>query len=158
MRAAEFIAFAAASLLAVGGLSAVAAAEEATAPAESGHAMPIIESQSWSFDGPFGHFDNAQLKRGYQVYREVCSNCHSMRLLSYRNLGEPGGPEYGKEDVEAFANHVVSLFGPSEDDVAMIAVRRVAVIPGSPVQALAQPALAMMARIDAAFRPRISTS
>ena len=48
----------------------------------------------WSFEGPFGRFDQEQLQRGYKVYHDVCSSCHSMRLMSYRNLGQPGGPFY----------------------------------------------------------------
>jgi len=48
----------------------------------------------WSFNGPFGKFDQAQLQRGYKVYREVCSACHSMKLVSFRNLGDKGGPFY----------------------------------------------------------------
>jgi ubiquinol-cytochrome c reductase cytochrome c1 subunit len=48
----------------------------------------------WGFEGPFGKFDTAQLQRGYKVYREVCSSCHAMSLLSFRNLGEKGGPFY----------------------------------------------------------------
>jgi ubiquinol-cytochrome c reductase cytochrome c1 subunit len=48
----------------------------------------------WSFEGPFGKFDKEQLQRGYKVYREVCSACHSMNLLYFRNLGQPGGPFY----------------------------------------------------------------
>jgi ubiquinol-cytochrome c reductase cytochrome c1 subunit len=46
----------------------------------------------WSFEGPFGRFDKAQLQRGYKVYREVCSACHAMNLMYFRNLGQPGGP------------------------------------------------------------------
>ena len=46
----------------------------------------------WSFKGLFGKFDRASLQRGYQVYTEVCSPCHSMKYLSYRNLSEKGGP------------------------------------------------------------------
>jgi ubiquinol-cytochrome c reductase cytochrome c1 subunit len=48
----------------------------------------------WSFEGPFGRFDQEQLQRGYKVYHDVCSACHSMSLMSYRNLGQPGGPFY----------------------------------------------------------------
>jgi ubiquinol-cytochrome c reductase cytochrome c1 subunit len=48
----------------------------------------------WSFEGPFGRFDQEQLQRGYKVYHDVCSSCHGMKLLSYRNLGQPGGPFY----------------------------------------------------------------
>ncbi|HLK24948.1 MAG TPA: cytochrome c1 [Caulobacteraceae bacterium] len=48
----------------------------------------------WSFEGPFGQFDQEQLQRGYKVYHDVCSACHSMNLMSYRNLGQTGGPFY----------------------------------------------------------------
>ena len=47
---------------------------------------------NWNFEGVFGTFDRASLQRGYQVYQEVCSGCHSMQHLSYRNLSEKGGP------------------------------------------------------------------
>ena len=46
----------------------------------------------WSSEGPLGKFDQAQLQRGYKVYHDVCSSCHAMSLLSFRNLGEKGGP------------------------------------------------------------------
>ena len=48
----------------------------------------------WSFEGPFGTFDAEQLQRGYKVYHDVCSSCHSMDLVHYYSLGEPGGPFY----------------------------------------------------------------
>jgi ubiquinol-cytochrome c reductase cytochrome c1 subunit len=48
----------------------------------------------WSFEGPFGRFDKQQLQRGYKVYREVCSACHAMNLMYFRNLGQAGGPFY----------------------------------------------------------------
>jgi ubiquinol-cytochrome c reductase cytochrome c1 subunit len=48
----------------------------------------------WSFEGPLGKFDKAQLQRGYKVYREVCSACHAMNLMYFRNLGQKGGPFY----------------------------------------------------------------
>ena len=55
----------------------------------------------WSFKGITGKFDRSSLQRGYQVYAEVCASCHSMNLVSYRNLGEPGGPEFSLEQVKA---------------------------------------------------------
>ena len=58
----------------------------------------------WSFSGLTGKFDRSSLQRGYQVYNEVCSSCHSMQYLSYRNLGEKGGPEFTKEEVKAIAS------------------------------------------------------
>jgi ubiquinol-cytochrome c reductase cytochrome c1 subunit len=48
----------------------------------------------FSFEGPFGKFDKAELQRGYKVYREVCASCHSMNLMYFRNLGQKGGPFY----------------------------------------------------------------
>ena len=57
----------------------------------------------WSFKGLTGTFDRASLQRGFQVYKEVCASCHSMQYLSYRNLGEPGGPEFSIEEVKAIA-------------------------------------------------------
>ena len=50
----------------------------------------VIEAQPWSFGGVRGHFDRAQLQRGFQVYKEVCSTCHSLKRLSFRNLHEKG--------------------------------------------------------------------
>jgi cytochrome c1 len=75
---------------------------------------PKIAPQSWSFAPPFGTFDNAQLQRGFQVYRDICAGCHSMRLLSYRNLGEPGGPEFSEKAVEALASKVQVTDGPDD--------------------------------------------
>ncbi|MEC7150432.1 MAG: cytochrome c1 [Pseudomonadota bacterium] len=57
----------------------------------------------WSFKGLTGTFDRASLQRGFQVYKEVCASCHSMQYLSYRNLGEPGGPEFSEQEVKAIA-------------------------------------------------------
>jgi len=51
----------------------------------------------WSFEGPFGKFDKEQVQRGYKVYREVCSACHSMNLMYFRNLGQKGGPFYDEK-------------------------------------------------------------
>jgi ubiquinol-cytochrome c reductase cytochrome b/c1 subunit len=59
--------------------------------------------QSWSFAGPFGRYDEAQLQRGFKIYKEVCSNCHSMNLLSFRNLADAGGPGFSEAQVEALA-------------------------------------------------------
>jgi len=42
--------------------------------------------QNWSFEGPFGTYDRASAQRGFQIYKEVCSNCHSMKQVYYRNL------------------------------------------------------------------------
>jgi|TARA_B100001029_G_C15028595_1_gene435326 ubiquinol-cytochrome c reductase cytochrome c1 subunit len=72
-------------------------------------------TQDWSFKGITGTFDRAALQRGYQVYSEVCASCHSMRLLSYRNLGEEGGPEFSLEQVKAIAANFEVEDGPNEE-------------------------------------------
>jgi ubiquinol-cytochrome c reductase cytochrome c1 subunit len=51
----------------------------------------------WSFEGPLGKFDTAQVQRGYKVYREVCSACHAMEQMYFRNLGQKGGPFYDEK-------------------------------------------------------------
>ena len=66
----------------------------------------------WSFKGLTGKFDRASLQRGFQVYKEVCSSCHSMQYLSYRNLGEPGGPEFSEAEVKAIAASIEIEDGP----------------------------------------------
>ena len=66
----------------------------------------------WSFKGLTGKFDRASLQRGFQVYKEVCSSCHSMQYLSYRNLGEPGGPEFSEQEVKAIAASIEIEDGP----------------------------------------------
>ena len=69
----------------------------------------------WSFKGPFGKFDRAALQRGYQVYQEVCSSCHSMKYLNDRNLVEKGGPEFSVEQAKAIAASFEVKDGPNAD-------------------------------------------
>ena len=69
----------------------------------------------WSFKGLFGKFDRGSLQRGYQVYTEVCASCHSMKYLSYRNLGEKGGPEFSEAETKAIAASFEVIDGPNAD-------------------------------------------
>ena len=69
----------------------------------------------WSFKGIFGTFERDSLQRGYQVYQEVCSGCHSVQHLSYRNLAEKGGPEFSKEEAKAIASQFEIEDGPNSD-------------------------------------------
>ncbi len=102
-----------AALIAIAAPFGVAFAEDASAPTHS-HEEPGIARQSWSFNGVLGKFDRAQLQRGYHVYSTVCANCHSTRLLSYRNLGEQGGPQFSKQAVEILASKAQVTDGPNE--------------------------------------------
>lgn len=62
-----------------------------------------IEHQKWSFGGVTGQFDKAQLQRGFQVYKEVCAACHGLKRLYFRNLVQPGGPEFPQAAVKKLA-------------------------------------------------------
>jgi ubiquinol-cytochrome c reductase cytochrome c1 subunit len=73
-----------------------------------------VPREHWSFDGFFGKFDQAQLKRGFQVYKDVCSACHSMNLMSYRNLSQPGGPGFTDDEVKNIAASVQVSDGPND--------------------------------------------
>lgn len=72
-------------------------------PASAAGEAVVIEKQPWTFAGIFGTFDKHQLQRGFQVFQEVCSSCHSMNLMAFRNLSEPGGPEFTEGQVKALA-------------------------------------------------------
>jgi ubiquinol-cytochrome c reductase cytochrome c1 subunit len=85
-----------------------AAAPALAAPAGGGHALKEPQG-GWSFQGYFGTFDQNALQRGYKVYREVCSSCHSMELMSFRNLADVGGPFYNPDYPNSNDNPVVRV-------------------------------------------------
>jgi cytochrome c1 len=98
----------------------LAAAGPAALAAGDG-APPHIDRQSWSFAGVRGRFDKEQLQRGFQVYQEVCASCHGLKRVYFRNLSEPGGPEFPEAAVkELAANWPNQIFdGPNEQgDIA----------------------------------------
>ena len=49
-----------------------------------------LKKQNWSFEGVFGRYDNSTLQRGLQIYQEVCSVCHGMKRLRFRELKSLG--------------------------------------------------------------------
>jgi cytochrome c1 len=82
--------------------AAIALALVSLAPTQAS-AEDTLAKQSWSWNGVFGKYDTAQLKRGFQIYHDVCSNCHSMKLLAYRNLGGDGGIGFSDDEVKKIA-------------------------------------------------------
>ncbi len=84
------------------------------ATAQEAHHNLVPEKQNWSFSGPFGTYDHAQLQRGYRVFREVCSNCHSMKFMAFRNLADKGGPEFSESQVKALAAEYKIKDGPND--------------------------------------------
>jgi ubiquinol-cytochrome c reductase cytochrome c1 subunit len=84
-------------------------------PAFANESSTPAKGISYSFEGPFGTFDRAQLQRGYKVYKEVCSGCHSMKLVAFRNLADKGGPGFNEEQVKALAATFTMKDGPDKD-------------------------------------------
>jgi ubiquinol-cytochrome c reductase cytochrome b/c1 subunit len=97
-------------MLAVAG--ALFAASAQSARAEDHQDAP--PSQKWSFAGPFGKYDRGALQRGYKVYKEVCATCHSMNLMSFRNLADPGGPGFSTAQASAVASDFKVKDGPND--------------------------------------------
>jgi len=84
-------------------LIAVSVAAVCLLPALAAGTAKHPEPVDFSFKGPFGTYDRNQLKRGYQVYKEACSACHSLKLVAFRNLADPGGPEFTEAEAKALA-------------------------------------------------------
>ncbi len=84
-------------------------------PAVAAGAQKNAPDYDFSFEGPFGQFDRAQLQRGWEVFRQVCASCHSLNYLRFRNLAEPGGPEFTKEQAKAFASQYEVDDGPNDE-------------------------------------------
>ena len=62
-----------------------------------------VKDVDFSFDGPFGTYDRGALQRGFQVYKEVCSACHSLDHIAFHNLDEAGGPGFTEAQAKAIA-------------------------------------------------------
>ena len=69
-------------------------------------------ARDWSFSGVLGTFDRGALERGFQVYREVCAGCHSLRLIAFRNLEAIG---YSEGEVKAVAAEYTVEDGPNDE-------------------------------------------
>jgi ubiquinol-cytochrome c reductase cytochrome c1 subunit len=107
--------------------AAAAAVSLGTASAAEDAKLP---SEHWSFDGVFGTYDRAALQRGFQVYKEVCSACHAVKELYYRDLGDLG---FSADEVKALASQVQVTDAEPNDQGEM--VQR----PGRPSDPIARP-------------------
>ncbi|WP_421790696.1 cytochrome c1 [Hyphobacterium sp.] len=100
-------------------LVAIAALSALAAPAADGAGDAYSpEKHEWSWEGPFGRFDDDQLQRGFLVYQRVCASCHGLELLSFRNLGQPGGPFEFIPDPE-HEGEMLSFANPNDNPVVM---------------------------------------
>jgi ubiquinol-cytochrome c reductase cytochrome b/c1 subunit len=97
------------ALMVAGGLL-VGGAQNARAD-DHGDSPP---AQKWSFSGPFGKYDRGTLQRGLKVYKEVCSACHALSYIAFRNLAEAGGPGYSEAQAKAFAEDYKIKDGPDD--------------------------------------------
>ncbi|WP_353473109.1 cytochrome c1 [Salipiger sp. H15] len=97
-------------------LSAVAAlglaSGSAFAAGEGGH----VEDFAFSFEGPFGAYDQAQLQRGLQIFTEVCAACHGLKFVPLRTLGDPGGPGIPADQVRAYAAQHFEVYDEELED------------------------------------------
>lgn len=84
----------------------------ATAALAAGGPTNKPREVDWSFAGPFGKWDLGQLQRGYKIYSQNCASCHSIELLSFRNLQEIG---FSEEEVKAIAAGFEVTDGPNAD-------------------------------------------
>jgi ubiquinol-cytochrome c reductase cytochrome c1 subunit len=101
------------------GLCALGVAAHATDTNTKGNSSYPLQAegqtpsrQTWSFHGPLGKYDQAQLRRGFQVFHQVCANCHSMNLVAFRDLG--GSPGFSEDEIKALAATYQVEDGPNE--------------------------------------------
>jgi ubiquinol-cytochrome c reductase cytochrome c1 subunit len=96
-------------------LSVLAALALGAGAAAAAEGQAHVHDYAFSFEGPFGRYDEHQLQRGLQVYTEICSACHGLRYVAFRSLGDTGGPHLPEEQVRAYAAQF-EVFDPELDD------------------------------------------
>lgn len=99
------------SALVAAGLVAASGAAQA-----AGGGAPLL-TEKWSWEGLFGRYDQAQLRRGYTVFHDVCSNCHSLSLVAYRNLAAVGLTE---EEIKAVAAEREIADAPNDEGMVLM--------------------------------------
>jgi ubiquinol-cytochrome c reductase cytochrome c1 subunit len=97
--------------LATAGLISLGLAGGALAAGGAGY----VKNYEFSFEGPFGSFDQNQLQRGLQIYTEVCASCHGLKYVPIRTLSDEGGPGLPEDQVFAYAEFF-EVFDPELDD------------------------------------------
>lgn len=142
-------------------LAAAAVLAFAGTVAQAAEGGASVEDHAFSFEGPFGQFDPSQLQRGWQVYSEVCSICHGLKHLYYRNLAEPGGPAFSEAQAKAIAAGFTIVDGPDSegelfDRPAVLSDHIVSPFPNDAAAAIANggavpPDLSLITKSRAAF-------
>ncbi len=109
-------------------------------------AAGYVEDFEFSFEGPFGKYDENQLQRGLQIYTEICAGCHGLQYVPIRTLSDKGGPHLPENQVRAYAEFY-EVFDPELDDFRT--ARPTDHFPGSALENA--PDLSMMAKARAGF-------
>ncbi|WP_375264926.1 cytochrome c1 [Planktotalea sp.] len=97
-------------------IAAIAALALTSGAFAAGGGDQKTENIDFSFDGPFGKFDQNQLQRGLQVYTEVCSACHGLKYVPLRTLADEGGPHLPEDQVRAYAAENFEVYDESIED------------------------------------------
>jgi ubiquinol-cytochrome c reductase cytochrome b/c1 subunit len=92
---------------------ALGLAAAAPAMAATGDPYPL-KTMAWSFEGPFGTYNRTDLQHGFQVYKEVCSACHSLDRVAFHTLSESGGPGFSDAQMKAIAAGYQVDAGPND--------------------------------------------
>lgn len=131
--------------LAIGAAFALALTPAASFAAGGGDQH--IEDIQFSFEGPFGAYDQNQLQRGLQIYTEICSACHGLQYVPLRTLSDEGGPGLPEDQVRAYAAENFEVFDADLDDYRP--AKPVDHFPGSNLEEA--PDLSLMAKARAGF-------
>lgn len=97
-------------------LSAVAALALTTGAVQAAGPAGHIEDFAFSFEGPFGKYDELQLQRGLKIYTEVCAACHGLQYVPVRTLSDEGGPHLPEDQVRAYAKELAAVVLPNGDE------------------------------------------
>lgn len=106
-----------------------------------------VKDVDFSFEGPFGSFDQNQLQRGLQVYTEICAACHGLQYVPLRTLADDGGPGLPEDQVRAYAAENFEVYDAELDDFR--AAKETDHFPGSNLENA--PDLSLMAKARAGF-------
>ena len=134
-------------------IAAVTALSLSTGAAFAAGGAGHVEDVDFSFEGPFGKFDQNQLQRGLQVYTEICAACHGLQYVPLRTLADEGGPHLPEDQMRAYAEQNFEVFDPELDDFRP--AKPTDHFPGSNLENA--PDLSLMAKARAGFHGQAGT-
>jgi len=106
-----------------------------------------IRDTAFSFEGPFGKYDQMQLQRGLQIYTEVCAGCHGMKQVPLRTLSDPNGPGLPEDQMRAYAAQLSVVDAETGEDRPRVPTDHFPEIVGEGMG----PDLSLMAKARAGF-------